>query len=150
MVVPFRTTWSVAVTCITQLLRSGATLPEAKELARHTDVRITMRYTHIGIGNQALAVGNLPMPSSNPKAPARAESHQDPELQMRCISGGAEGHSVAPFGIEFPNDERLNPRDTMSLGVKCHRLSSGVTVDCTGEMPLVRVFQPPAIPETRV
>ena len=32
---------------ITELLRNGATLPEARELARHSDVRMTMRYTHI-------------------------------------------------------------------------------------------------------
>jgi hypothetical protein len=142
--IPYRTAEGIADfhaagrhTYITQLLRSGATLPEAKELARHTDVRMTMRYTHIGIADQARAVGNLPMPGTSPKAPASAESHQEPSLQMRCISGGAEGHSLTPFGIKFPN-ERLNPRDTMSLGVKCHRLLSAVTVDCTGKMFEVR------------
>ena len=30
-------------THITQLLRNGATLPKAKELARHQDVKMTMR-----------------------------------------------------------------------------------------------------------
>jgi site-specific recombinase XerD len=34
---------------ITELFRNGATVPQAKELARHSDVRTTMRYTHIGI-----------------------------------------------------------------------------------------------------
>ncbi|MBA4017780.1 MAG: hypothetical protein C0483_11450 [Pirellula sp.] len=43
-------------THITGLLRNGATLPEAKELARHTDVKMTMRYTQIGIDDQANAV----------------------------------------------------------------------------------------------
>ena len=47
---------------ITGLLRNGATLPEAKELARHSDVNMTMRYTHIGIHDQAKAVANLPNP----------------------------------------------------------------------------------------
>lgn len=36
-------------THITELLRNGATVPQAKELARHSDVRTTMKYTHIGI-----------------------------------------------------------------------------------------------------
>ena len=36
-------------THITELLRNGATLAEAKELARHSDVKMTMRYTHIGM-----------------------------------------------------------------------------------------------------
>jgi integrase len=39
-------------THITELLRNGATLAEARELARHTDVRQTMKYTHIGIHDQ--------------------------------------------------------------------------------------------------
>jgi site-specific recombinase XerD len=34
---------------ITGLLQSGATLTQARELARHGDIRMTMRYTHIGI-----------------------------------------------------------------------------------------------------
>ena len=49
-------------THITELLRNGATLPEAKELARHTDVKMTMRYAHIGIQDQARALRGLPVP----------------------------------------------------------------------------------------
>jgi integrase len=49
-------------TYITELLRNGATLPEAKELARHSDVRMTMGYTHIGIEDQARALSKLPSP----------------------------------------------------------------------------------------
>ena len=45
---------------ITQLLRSGVSVPEAKELARHSDVNMTMRYTHIGIDDQAEALALLP------------------------------------------------------------------------------------------
>ena len=37
-------------------------MPEAKELARHTDVKMTMRYTHIGIDDQATAVRSIPFP----------------------------------------------------------------------------------------
>ncbi len=47
-------------THITQLLRNGATLPETMQLARHTDVKMTMRYVHIGIDDQANAVAKLP------------------------------------------------------------------------------------------
>jgi integrase len=49
-------------THITELLRNGASLTEAKELARHTDVNMTMRYTHIGINDQARALKGLPVP----------------------------------------------------------------------------------------
>ena len=47
-------------TYITALLKSGASLPETKELARHSDVNMTMRYAHIGIQDQAHAVAGLP------------------------------------------------------------------------------------------
>ncbi len=49
-------------TYITELLRSGATVPEARELARHSDVNMTMRYTHIGLQDQARAVAALSVP----------------------------------------------------------------------------------------
>src|SRR3990170_3058777 len=45
---------------ITELLRNGTSLPEAKELARHADIKMTMRYTHIGIEDQARALQSLP------------------------------------------------------------------------------------------
>jgi integrase len=44
---------------VTELLRSGASLPEARELARHADVRTTMKYTHIGMEDRARALSNL-------------------------------------------------------------------------------------------
>ncbi len=49
-------------THITELLRNGASLPEAKQLARHADINMTMRYTHIGIEDQARALRGLPVP----------------------------------------------------------------------------------------
>jgi len=42
------------------LLRNGASVPETKELARHTDVLMTMRYAPIGIHDQTKAVAKLP------------------------------------------------------------------------------------------
>jgi uncharacterized protein YfaQ (DUF2300 family) len=45
-----------------RLLRNGATLVQARELARHADVRMTMKYTHIGLQDQADALAGLPLP----------------------------------------------------------------------------------------
>jgi integrase/recombinase XerD len=45
---------------ITGLLRSGVSVPHAMALARHSDVRMTMRYTHLGIDDQADALKSLP------------------------------------------------------------------------------------------
>ncbi len=48
---------------VTGLLRHGATLTEARELARHSDVRMTMKYIHIGLEDQARALAALPAPA---------------------------------------------------------------------------------------
>jgi Phage integrase family len=45
---------------ITELIRSGVSLAEARELARHSDIRMTMRYTHIGMDDKAKAIKQLP------------------------------------------------------------------------------------------
>jgi len=42
-------------THITGLVRSGASIMEAKELARHADIRQTAKYTHIGMEDRAEA-----------------------------------------------------------------------------------------------
>ena len=47
-------------TYITELLRNGTSLVVARELARHADVKMTMRYTHIGLQDQAKGIKNLP------------------------------------------------------------------------------------------
>ena len=67
--IPYRTDEGIADfhaagrhTHITELLRNGASLPEARELARHSDVRMTMRYTHISLDDQASALKSLPAP----------------------------------------------------------------------------------------
>jgi hypothetical protein len=49
-------------TYITELLRNGASLAEDRELARHSDIRMTMRYTHISLDDQAMAVAAFPAP----------------------------------------------------------------------------------------
>src|SRR5690554_6472611 len=81
-------------THITGLLRSGVSLVEAKELARHSDVRMTMKYTHIGLEDQAKAVNRLPsLPT--PKEPVASETPADECLHILCTSGGAAGQNGA-------------------------------------------------------
>ena len=82
-------------THITELLRNGTSLVEAKELARHSDVNMTMRYTHIGIHDQAKAVAMLPAPKPVEKPASAAARGDGGALQMRCIFCNAGSHSVA-------------------------------------------------------
>jgi len=78
-------------TYITELLRNGASLPEAKELARHTDVKMTMRYTHIGLEDQSRAVAGLRLPPPVQQNPGLLDKASgEGALQMRCIFCSAE------------------------------------------------------------
>jgi hypothetical protein len=45
------------------------TLPQARELARHGDMQLTMKYTHIGIQDQAKALAALPNPWQHFRSP---------------------------------------------------------------------------------
>jgi site-specific recombinase XerD len=104
-------------TFITQLLRSGVSLPAAKELARHTDVKMTMRYTHIGIQDQAKAVASLPTPGHAPKLNPTAPSRKQGALQMRCISGGFGCPSLSKHGTGSSRDVNGNPNTSKGFVV---------------------------------
>jgi site-specific recombinase XerD len=83
---------------ITELLRNGASLPEAKELARHSDVRMTLKYTHIGIEDQAKALAALPSPIRRGW------------LHIGCISRVPARPEVTPDGTD--GGERILPLET--------------------------------------
>lgn len=113
-------------THITGLLRSGVSLVEAKELARHSDVRMTMKYTHIGLEDQAKAVNRLPSPPA-PQEPAAQEKAADECLHIVCTSGGAAGQNGAtPVTRRHANGrakKRQNPRRGKGLDANSQPLS---------------------------
>ena len=95
-------------THITELMRSGASLPETRELARHSDIRMTMKYTHIGNDNQTKAVSRLPWQSCIGGGRGRVKTN---------VGSGTRrpnGHLVSPSGIEAKSDDKIpkniNPR----------------------------------------
>jgi integrase/recombinase XerC len=105
-------------TYITGLLTNGATLPEAKELARHSDVKMTMKYAHVWIADRAKALANLPFQECNRSKPATADGHPvtstdavappSNEGQETTNPGGSRGYVIlclpeAPEGV--PADE---------------------------------------------
>lgn len=114
---------------ITELMRNGATLPEAKELARHSDVKMTMRYTHIGIEDQAEAIRRLPCQwivsdsdvtnghsmtaDVNDSEAANSDAAARPCEQSRSVN---ENPSVTQGATEGSWRRReLNPRPEMEL-----------------------------------
>jgi integrase len=103
-------------THITELLRNGASLPEAQKLARHSDIKLTMRYVHIEIDDQAKAVANLPATA----------------LHRRCISGVSDRHSVSAAGSAPTKKESLTSRNSKRLGTVCHCLALGDKMEARG------------------
>lgn len=106
-------------THITELLRNGASLPEVQKLARHSDIKMTMKYVHIGLDDQARAIANLPAGA----------------LQMRCISGGVGCHSVSSDGKTPRKRKRPTPCPDKRLGVNCRHLSIGDKMEAGGIEP---------------
>jgi integrase len=118
---------------ITGLVRHGATLVEAKELARHADVRQTMKYTHIGLEDQAQALAGLPAPF--------ASAVRD-GLQYGCISGGALSQELSPGGTaratsSQPGNEQtpVVPGFASSLVTTCHQLTACGKMEAAGIAP---------------
>jgi Phage integrase family len=106
-------------THITELLRNGASLPEAKELARHSDIKTTMRYAHIGLNDQARAVAALPAGA----------------LHGRCISGVSGRPSESLIGGDDPAEKRQNPRQGKGFDAACRNSSKNEKVGATGFEP---------------
>lgn len=87
---------------ITELLRNGASLPEAKELARHSDVKMTMRYTHIGMEDQARAIRRLPVVKLPAEDAGQKEAQAPPAARRQQCSASASG--VSDCQNEAPGD----------------------------------------------
>ncbi len=121
---------------ITGLLRNGATLVEARELARHSDVRMTMKYTHIGLQDQADALAGLP----NPNAYTTANW-----LGIGWVSGGAQGQEVTP-SVSDPdqNTQSTNEQTPAEPGLvsssvaSCHQMATYSEVEAAGIAPASR------------
>ena len=102
-------------THITELLRNGTTLPEAWELARHSDVRMTMRYTHIGLDDQAKAIKNLPAINSDEELGASWE-----------CAGGVEEQNLTSDGDSPTDEDSPQSVEQSSVSNQNHPMSSQV------------------------
>jgi hypothetical protein len=100
---------------ITGLVRSGASIMEAKELARHADTKQTARYVHIGMEDRAEALGNLPAP----------KTYASVELSGMCrVWGGPLSQELSSDDSDDdPDDDPENDKTPCGKGV----LSSCVT-----------------------
>ena len=109
-------------THITELLRNGAKLTEAKELARHSDVRMTMRYTHHDIEDRAKAVAKLPADQTWLHIGCSSGVRACPEMSSGDTGGDGEN-------TENPN---INPCQGRGLVAESRRLSPHDASDKSG------------------
>lgn len=103
---------------ITEMLRSGAGLVQVMKQARHSDVRLTLRYFKGNLGDQVRAVEKLPLPS---------------EAGQEIVSDlcGTEGLWKAPVGIH-PNSDTDQAATTNPLRAEdCDTSCPGVTSEGT-------------------
>jgi site-specific recombinase XerD len=121
---------------ITGLLRHGATLVEARELARHADVRMTMKYTHIGLEDQADALAGLPAPNTCKNADW---------LGIGWDSGGAQRQEGSPDDTDGPGgggsqNEQAPPGAGLasSAVTNCHQITVCGEVEAAGIAPASR------------
>ena len=87
---------------------------------------MTMRYTHIGIDDQAEALARLPRLGAVAGQSA---------LHGRCISGGVGGHSVSPGDTTPKGKSGDSQTKTKGIGVKSRSLSQTVKAEGTGIEP---------------
>lgn len=117
--IPYETTAGIADfhasgrhSYITELFRNGVSITDARQLARHSDVKMTMRYTHVGLADQAKALAALPAtkeadagqcigrtdghPTSDDSSRHDSESHKL-ELQFANGTSGDQKTSDTPW-----------------------------------------------------
>lgn len=114
---------------VTGLLRDGASITEARELARHADVRMTMKYTHIGVEDQARALVSLPAPGGSAQrlssAPAVVSGHASASADTN------ESGEARPVNDETPSGEGVSSSFVVACQEEANDLRSGGGGNCT-------------------
>lgn len=117
---------------ITELIRSGATLPQAKELARHSDIKMTMRYTHIGMADQADALRKLPWGGGDSPSRTNVTRIDTPKQSDKSWEriGSEPGVSACHNGASGDTGESPPPNDATPVGDRGCRQKSLSGSDC--------------------
>ena len=123
------------------LLRNGTSLVVARELARHSDVKMTMGYTHIGLEDQAKGIQNLPtdpgwLSSLRPEE-QKSQRISSSSQHICSKSGVSEGQSESPDGSEChssgKNGVKASPCQMSPCGTHRQKKAPPVTGDALVE-----------------
>lgn len=110
-------------THITELFRNGATVPVAKSQARHTDIKMTMKYVHTDLAEQAAAVERLHVPAVAPSSPD--ESGQYASQQSRRPSRQEKSQPDTARHNEKKNEADVNSNETDTSNNAWHKQTRG-------------------------
>lgn len=120
-------------THITELLRNGASLVEARELARHSDIKMTMKYTHIGVEDQARALQNIPTAGltqqDSDSEKSRTGSEDESPKSWECP--GSESKDADRQSVSSNGNEGVLPlNDETPVTDRGYRKNSSSDSDC--------------------
>jgi len=114
---------SLRHTFISQLLSDGATVIETKELARHSDVEMTMRYSHVQEDQQRDALAKLDFDVGSESGSAMAARN--------CHNGSSDDN----LDKQRESEETKKPHENVGLHEVCHHLSTTGRAEDTGVEP---------------
>ena len=90
-----------------------------------------MRFTRIGLRNQAQAVAGI----KAPLLPTKNSQREPAAMHGRCNSSGANSLAASSAGHDDDAEKRQSPRKNEGRVIVCHRETLGVLVGATGFEP---------------
>ena len=116
---------SLRHTLVARLDRSGATLKEAMQLARHSDPKLTMAvYGRAQLHDLGAAVGRLPDPCDSSRPGVRPAAGTEAACTPACteLVQAGDGRGAERTGVEGPSATLLEPlraRAVLTRGLVC-------------------------------
>lgn len=108
---------------ITGLFKAGVPLPTAQKLARHADIKMTMRYTHVGMEDRAKALELLSWQRIGSAQTVR-EGHSEAPDDAGCHPEEAESRDASPAPVASSGTDRQKKTPPVKGGVLWRRRES--------------------------
>ncbi len=156
---------SLRHTFITNLVNAGVAPKEAKELARHSTITLTMdRYAHVGLRDTAAALARLTVPTGSrlptePPAGAIREQHREQQGAAKSAAEGGNGgerlrtaeetgaasvstKALENKAIDGPREGSVTGEESTPGGTRTHTLPLRRRMLCPVELRARRAHSP--------